>query len=63
MKSTKIPEATISRLSVYSRFLTQIETTGVGRISSGEIAAAQIRHRSRKNFSLFRRIRHQRRRL
>ncbi len=40
MKSTKIPEATISRLSVYSRFLTQIETTGVGRISSGEIAAA-----------------------
>lgn len=40
MKNMKIPEATVSRLSVYSRFLTQIETTGVMRISSGEIAAA-----------------------
>ncbi len=40
MKNMKIPEATVSRLSVYSRFLTQIENNGVVRISSGEIAAA-----------------------
>lgn len=40
MKNIKIPEATVSRLSVYSRFLTQVEADGVLRISSGEIAAA-----------------------
>lgn len=40
MKNIKIPEATVSRLSVYSRFLTQVEADGVLRISSGEIATA-----------------------
>ena len=39
MKNMKIPEVAVSRLSVYSRFLTQIEKSGVSRISSGEIAA------------------------
>lgn len=34
----KIPEATITRLSVYSRFLNQVEQKGISTISSGEIA-------------------------
>ncbi|QGG47274.1 redox-sensing transcriptional repressor Rex [Heliorestis convoluta] len=38
MKSYKIPEATIARLSVYSRFLSQVEVQGLELISSGEIA-------------------------
>jgi len=38
LKTLKIPEATIIRLSVYSRFLTQIDKKGVVNISSGEIA-------------------------
>ncbi len=38
MKSAKIPEATIIRLSVYSRFLSQVDQRGVVTISSGEIA-------------------------
>ncbi|WP_366924080.1 redox-sensing transcriptional repressor Rex [Metallumcola ferriviriculae] len=38
MKTSKIPEATIIRLSVYSRFLTQVDQRGVVTISSGEIA-------------------------
>lgn len=38
MKTLKIPEATIVRLSVYSRFLAQVEKRGIVTISSGEIA-------------------------
>ncbi len=49
MKTLKIPEATITRLSVYSRFLAQVERKGIITISSGEIAkgvgvgSAQVR--------------------
>lgn len=38
MKALKIPEATIVRLSVYSRFLEQADQRGIVTISSGEIA-------------------------
>ena len=38
MKELKIPEATVSRLSVYSRYLTGVEEQGIVNISSGEIA-------------------------
>ena len=38
MKTLKIPEATIIRLSVYSRYLTQLDKKGIVNISSGEIA-------------------------
>lgn len=38
MKNMKIPEATVSRLSVYSRFLEEVEKRGITSISSGEIA-------------------------
>lgn len=38
MKELKIPEATVSRLSVYSRYLTEVEKQGIVSISSGEIA-------------------------
>lgn len=38
MKELKIPEATVSRLSVYSRYLTGVEKQGIVNISSGEIA-------------------------
>lgn len=38
MKNLKIPEATVSRLSVYSRFLEEVEKRGIISISSGEIA-------------------------
>lgn len=38
MKSSKIPEATITRLSVYSRFLVRLDRRGVITVSSGEIA-------------------------
>ncbi|MHB1127733.1 MAG: redox-sensing transcriptional repressor Rex [Bacillota bacterium] len=38
MKTLKIPEATIIRLSVYSRFLSQVDRKGIITISSGEIA-------------------------
>ena len=38
MKTLKIPEAAIVRLSVYSRYLTQLEKKGVTTVSSGEIA-------------------------
>lgn len=38
MKTIKVPEATIARLSVYSRFLRQLDENGVAIISSGEIA-------------------------
>ncbi|UWG96911.1 redox-sensing transcriptional repressor Rex [Dehalobacter sp. DCM] len=38
MKTLKIPEATIIRLSVYSRFLSEIDRKGIITISSGDIA-------------------------
>ncbi len=38
MKTLKIPEATIIRLSVYSRYLTEVDRKGIVTISSGEIA-------------------------
>lgn len=38
MKSSKIPEATITRLSVYSRFLVRLDRRGVITASSGDIA-------------------------
>lgn len=38
MKTLKIPETTIIRLSVYSRYLTQLDKKGITNISSGEIA-------------------------
>ena len=38
MKELKIPEATVSRLSVFSRYLTGVEEQGIINISSGEIA-------------------------
>ena len=49
MKVFKIPEATVMRLSVYSRHLTQLIGEGVVNVSSGEIAkgvgvsSAQVR--------------------
>lgn len=38
MKALKIPEATIVRLSVYSRYLEHADQKGITTISSGEIA-------------------------
>lgn len=38
MKTLKIPEATIMRLSVYSRYLTEVDRKGIITISSGDIA-------------------------
>lgn len=38
MKALRIPEATISRLSIYSRFLERLEKRGNITVSSGEIA-------------------------
>lgn len=38
MKALKIPEATVSRLSVYSRYLYHIDKKGIITISSGDIA-------------------------
>ncbi|MDR3288108.1 MAG: redox-sensing transcriptional repressor Rex [Peptococcaceae bacterium] len=55
MRNQKIPEATIIRLSVYSRYLTQIDKRGLITISSGDIAEgvgvspAQVR----KDFAYF----------
>lgn len=49
MKVYKIPEATVMRLSIYSRYLYQLADEGVETISSGEIArgvgvsSAQVR--------------------
>lgn len=49
MKTIKIPEATIIRLSVYSRYLAQCDRRGIVTISSNEIAegvgvsSAQVR--------------------
>jgi redox-sensing transcriptional repressor len=39
LKVYKIPEATVMRLSIYSRYLMQMQEKGVETISSGEIAA------------------------
>jgi len=38
LKTLKIPEATIIRLSVYSRHLTEVDRKGIITISSGDIA-------------------------
>ena len=38
LKEPKIPEATVSILSVYSRYLTEVEKQEIVNISSGEIA-------------------------
>jgi redox-sensing transcriptional repressor len=38
LKTLKIPEATIMRLSVYSRYLTEVDRRGIITISSGDIA-------------------------
>ena len=38
MKVYKIPEATVMRLSVYSRFLHQLIDEGITTVSSGDIA-------------------------
>jgi len=38
LKTLKIPEATIMRLSVYSRYLTEVDRKGIITISSGDIA-------------------------
>ncbi|MBO8127680.1 MAG: redox-sensing transcriptional repressor Rex [Peptococcaceae bacterium] len=38
MKALKIPEATVQRLSIYSRFLERLDKKGVITVSSGEIA-------------------------
>lgn len=38
MKSSKIPEATITRLSIYSRYLVRLDRRGITTVSSGEIA-------------------------
>lgn len=49
MKIYKIPEATVMRLSIYSRFLNQLSGEGIEKVSSGEIAvgagvsSAQVR--------------------
>ncbi|ADI01467.1 MAG TPA: redox-sensing transcriptional repressor Rex [Syntrophothermus lipocalidus] len=49
MKAYKIPEATVQRLSIYSRHLAQLISEGVITVSSGEIArgvgvsSAQVR--------------------
>lgn len=38
MKTLRVPEATVTRLSVYSRFLERLDRNGVTSVSSGEIA-------------------------
>ncbi|MCL2337028.1 MAG: redox-sensing transcriptional repressor Rex [Firmicutes bacterium] len=38
MKTLKVPEATVTRLSIYSRFLERLDRNGVITVSSGEIA-------------------------
>jgi redox-sensing transcriptional repressor len=49
MKSTKIPEKTVTRLSIYLRCLEELENDGVVRMSSGQLAerfglnSAQVR--------------------
>ncbi len=55
MKKVKIPEATIARLSVYSRFLNRMEKNGVDTVSSGEIAKGTASNSAqvRKDFAYF----------
>lgn len=49
MKTLRVPEATVTRLSIYSRFLERLDKNGVVTVSSGEIAegvgvsSAQVR--------------------
>jgi redox-sensing transcriptional repressor len=38
VKTLRVPEATVTRLSVYSRFLEKLDRKGVTTVSSGEIA-------------------------
>ncbi|MEW6183694.1 MAG: redox-sensing transcriptional repressor Rex [Bacillota bacterium] len=38
MKVMRVPEATVSRLSIYSRYLDRLDKIGVVTVSSGEIA-------------------------
>ncbi|MEW6457526.1 MAG: redox-sensing transcriptional repressor Rex [Bacillota bacterium] len=38
MKALRIPEATVTRLSIYSRFLERLEQRGITTVSSSEIA-------------------------
>ncbi|MBE3588232.1 MAG: redox-sensing transcriptional repressor Rex [Thermoanaerobacteraceae bacterium] len=38
MKTLRVPEATVTRLSVYSRFLERLDRNGITTVSSGEIA-------------------------
>lgn len=38
MKMNRVPEATITRLSIYSRFLEHLDRRGIVTVSSGEIA-------------------------
>lgn len=38
MKTLRVPEATVTRLSIYSRFLERLDRNGVTSVSSGEIA-------------------------
>ncbi len=38
MKTLRVPEATVTRLSIYSRFLERLDRNGVTTVSSGEIA-------------------------
>lgn len=38
MKTLRVPEATVTRLSIYSRFLEGLDKNGITTVSSGEIA-------------------------
>lgn len=38
LKTLRVPEATVTRLSIYSRFLERLDRNGVTTVSSGEIA-------------------------
>lgn len=38
MKTLRVPEATVTRLSIYSRFLERLDRIGVNTVSSGDIA-------------------------
>lgn len=38
MKTLRVPEATVTRLSIYSRYLERLDRNGVNSVSSGEIA-------------------------
>lgn len=55
LKEIKIPEATIGRLSFYSRFLTKLEKEGIETISSGDIAKATAGNSAqvRRDFAYF----------